>query len=106
MRPTTQISMAIRHIGDTADDEIVCATGNIAQILIHMAEYLAERSMATRFDLAIARTEDEAKASLLIRNSSGRKITAAGGYKDMMGELEAILGAKNFDDDSEVETSQ
>lgn len=63
MRATTEINMGVMHIGvKGAKAEIW--SGTFAHCVTQLAQYLGKISMATRFDIVIARNEEECRKAL------------------------------------------
>jgi hypothetical protein len=70
MKASTQIALALRHVGKADDSQIYCWIGSFAECIGKLAEHLATRYMATRFDLCLARSEEEARAGIRMRERS------------------------------------
>jgi hypothetical protein len=85
MKPTTKITIGIKHVGAPMDAPEFF-TGEITECLMFMAEYLAKRSMAVRFDMVIHRNEVEARKAL-----TGQRQSAAHGLEDLQARLAEIM---------------
>ena len=65
MRHNTRVSLAVRHVGMKGAG-IECWTGTFSECVMRLAEYLGPISMATRFDMVLARSEEEARRGLTL----------------------------------------
>lgn len=63
MRATTQVAMAILHVG-VKGAKPESWSGTFAECVIQLGKYLGPLSMATRFDIVLARSEEEARNAL------------------------------------------
>jgi len=89
MRATTEVALAVSHIG-MKGAPIECWKGTFAHCLIQLAKYMADKSMATRFDLCLARSEEEARGALINRSrkQSGLKLVG----DDLESQLLNLMG--------------
>lgn len=74
MRATTIVAMAVNHVGQR-DARIESWEGTFAQCLMRLAKYLGPISMATRFDIVLARSEEEARKGLIIKGTKANQLT-------------------------------
>ena len=77
MRATTRVSLAARHVG-LKDSQVWCVNGSFAECIAALAAWIAPQSMATRFDLCIARSEEEARRGLTMKRGASTDIASEG----------------------------
>lgn len=65
MKPTTNVGLAVRHVGKSGS-RVEAWEGTFAHVLLRFAAYVGKEYMATRFDLCMARTEIEARRGLTV----------------------------------------
>ena len=72
MRSNTEIVMGINNVGDSKDRPEIF-NGTFAQSIVHLAKWISERSIASRIDIVLARSEEEARQGLRIREQDNGK---------------------------------
>lgn len=65
MRSDTKVALAISHVG-VKNSQIIHWEGTFAHCIMEFAKWAAKVSMATRFDLCMARTIEEARKGVMI----------------------------------------
>jgi hypothetical protein len=92
MKMTTEVWLGVRNVGDATS--LARATkGTVANQLLALARYLSENTMATRFQINIARRESDALRGLTASSQDGAS-------DDLAAELERMIAAES---DSETE---
>lgn len=87
MRSDTLIWMGINNVGDRKDQaQFTC--GNIIESMTEIAKWLSKRSIASRIDIVFARSEEEARNALRIRERQDREIDIG---DDLIMSLKAAL---------------
>lgn len=59
MRASTEVYLAALHVGIRGESP-TCWHGTFSEVLMEFAKWASSRTIAQRFSLAMARTEDEA----------------------------------------------
>lgn len=65
MKSNTRIFMALSHVGKS-DESIHVWHGTFPEVLMELAKYCGRTYMATRFDMCMARSKEEARKGLMI----------------------------------------
>ena len=98
MKANTIVSLAIKHVGE-AGSQVECFTGTFAECVTGLAKYLGPISMATRFDMCLARSPEEARRGLTI--GKAREKTTFPDEFDL-GALESLMNqGEGGNDESE-----
>ncbi len=87
MKSNTEVVVGIRNVGDK-NDQAQFFSGTVADSLTFIVQWLGKRSMASRIELVLARSEEEARNSLRIRE---RSITRIDSNDDLMVNLQKML---------------
>lgn len=95
MKPTTEVFMGYRNVGDSKDKGTTVPAAPLKEQLLVLIQYLGSVTMATRVQIVFGRNESDIQRGL----DSERK-TKSGGA--MMDELNAALAAMGMSD-SEIE---
>lgn len=101
MRSTTVIWIGINNVGDTKDPPEFFE-GNMIDSLIFMSKWLGKRSMASRFDLTIARNESDCRKAIRIRSEINDDST----NDDLLVTLQAIMAESDRENGDEQEAAK
>ena len=92
MKPSTEICIAIKHIGDQSDNQIQYFEGKVSRCILDLTSHILARSMATRFDLVICRNRKDAENAMQDKITANGKLRNSQMKNDLMDELQKILG--------------
>lgn len=87
MRSTTQVFLAANSVGDSKDSHVVFH-GSFTECIMELAKWLGPRSMRKRFDIAIARSEEEAREGIRLRERTQSFAQSEG---DIMEQLTRMM---------------
>ena len=92
MKSSTQIVLGVNNVGD-ASDAPQFFEGSFTDSILFLAKFLGPRSMASRFDIVLARTVDEAKESLARRRTKSNTTTdSLVEDDDILASLKLMMG--------------
>jgi len=97
MRGTTQIVCGLRNIGD-AKDSGQFKSGGLKEVLYWLISELGQRTIATRFQISIARTEEEAAKGIQLQRRSGGKLSESD-----MAILDELFDDETFTDSPTIQ---
>lgn len=92
MRSTTNVVMGIRNVG-VPEDAPAIFKGTFTESILQLSQWLGPRSMGARFDMVIARSEEEVRGALRIRERD-TKLNGVGG-SDLESSLRNMMEQAN-----------
>lgn len=88
MRSTTHVWIGVNNVG-MPDDPAAVFSGTFTESILQLSQWLGPRSMASRFDVVIARSEEEARNALRIRGRETTPVSA--GVDDLANRLAHMM---------------
>lgn len=87
MKPTTQIYMGANHVGEKEPYQIW--RGTFVECIMDVSRWLAQKSVLKRVDIVIARSEEECRGALKMREE--RKESNLGTNAETIDELTQMM---------------
>lgn len=103
MKLTTKVHAAARNVGDARDSGELFH-GELREVIEWLIAKLAKTSMATRIEICLARTQEEAAKS--IGKSGGGKMSNLGQFQSLIDSMFADSLDDEDDSDSTFEEHQ
>ena len=91
MRSTTHVFIGVNNVGQ-ADDPAAVFSGTFTESILALSQWLGPRSMASRFDVVIARSEEEARGALRIRERTPMQVNGSELVDQIIASMEAGNG--------------
>lgn len=99
MKPTTEICIAIKHIGDQNDNQIMYFEGKVSRCILDLTSHVLARSMATRFDLVICRNRKDAENAMEEKINGNAKLKNSQLKTDLLDELQKMMQIDEIEGD-------
>jgi len=101
MKPTTEVVLGYRNIGDSKDQGTIVPAAPLKEQLLHLIQHLGNVTMATRLQISIARNESDARRGI----EPERKSRAGNSMADDLAKALASMGVRDADLDETLDLS-